>query len=423
VVLSSVVRSVLENLRPDLMLRKVNKQLLFSVTLHPQSCTPKLQQLGQTIMGAIGSVLWQGISCPVTTVLILATCWVWVKLFIQDWDPRHVTVTYTDVAQKKQYWRIFTAPLAHTSILLLLVNASLIWSIRTIETNYGSLFVLRYTAVLIISESLIACTVMYILMRTLQNSDLRQLVSSTTTLGSSGLILSWLAFQSVTFSAAPVQKYVVLFGYFNVHPALAPLVIIFLYCFILPAGYSYSNFGALISGYLLAAGLLQVLPGFFWSACFLVDVALIVAVSVLFRESGATAAPAAGELRIGDTLEVVEIGPASLTDGGLPTSSDLRDLLGFGRRSTRQNPPPQRAEDREDREATEEEILEEGEFYGSESTPLLQGSDAGGGVSGAVRDLLAAERARDGAHQLPARRSNSAFVASTVADDGISDAV
>lgn len=266
------------------------------------------------------------------------------------------------------------------------------------EANHGSLFFFRYTPVLLISETIIANAIIYILLRTVHNPDLRQMISNTSIMGGSNLVLSWLAYLSITYSSDTSRKYL-MFGFFNIHPALAPLVIIFIYCFTLPMGYSYSNFGALMSGYLLAAGVLQVLPDGFWSTCFLLDVVLIVAVSILFRESGGAAAPIPEELQPGDVLEVVEIGPARLTDGGLPTSSDLRDLMGFGRRSPVQDPThehsqPQQEHDVE-RGASEEEILEEGEFYGNESTPLLQSDDHNSTGGGSVRSLLAAERQRE----------------------------
>lgn len=276
-------------------------------------------------MGSVASVVWDGVTCPVTVLLTVAICWIWIKIFIQDWDPRHFTLSYSDLAQRKQYWRIFLSPLTHTSLPVLILNATLLWNLRVVEKQFGILFFLRYSVLLILSETILAQALMYLFMRITSNPDIRQLITNTSTMGSSGLILAWLAFLSVVVSDMNPRNFM-LFGIFNINPVVTPIVVILLYYFLLPGGYAYSNLGSLFSGYLLAGGVLQVLPGAFWSLCFLVDTALIVTVSVLFRESGAAETPAPEYVNIGDVLDVQEIGPARMI-GGFNSTNDLRDLL------------------------------------------------------------------------------------------------
>ena len=349
-------------------------------------------------MGGLISVIYEGLVNPATTLLIISICWVWVKIFMQEWDARHFTSSYADVVQRKQYWRVFLAPISHTSLPMLLLNASLLWNVRIIEHKYGFLYFLRYTVLLMTVEATMAFLLIYIFNRIIAQSVIRQIITQFNTLGSSGIILSWLAFQSVT---DPMTKNVMFFGYFNIHPALAPLVVISIYYFILPTGYAYVNLGGLLSGYLLASGVLEILPGFYWSACFLLNIIIIISTSILFRDSGAAAifipdeTDTTGSGNTGDIIEVQEIGPARM-GAGYTSTRDLRDIL---------RDSPEESESENDRHSpvlqqrgvvsvfnrnsssssdgigeTEETKLEEGEGgdnssdtgSSSEETPLLQ---------------------------------------------------
>ena len=246
-------------------------------------------------------------------------------------------------------------------------------------------------------EATMAFLLIYIFNRIIAQSVIRQIITQFNTLGSSGIILSWLAFQSVT---DPMTKNVMFFGYFNIHPALAPLVVISICYFILPTGYAYVNLGGLLSGYLLASGVLEILPGFYWSACFLLNIIIIISTSILFRDSGAAAifipdeTDTTGSGNTGDIIEVQEIGPARM-GAGYTSTRDLRDIL---------RDSPEESESENDRHSpvlqqrgvvsvfnrnssssdgigeTEESKLEEGEGgdnssdtgNSSEETPLLQ---------------------------------------------------
>jgi hypothetical protein len=241
---------------------------------------------------------------------------------------------------------------------------------------------------MLLSGSIIANTLIHLVLRVIGTPTVRQTIMNLQSMGSSGLILSWLAFQSVIYATDPSPKNVMLFGMINLHPAIAPIVVLFIYYFALPTGSEIPNMGALLSGYLLAGGALQILPDAFWSACFIVDTALLVAVSVLFRDSSATAPPAE-EVSSGDILEVVEIGPARLV-GGFSSSSDLRDIL-LGRR---RDSPVQRGEEEDEGEGdTAQNRLEQGEADGEgegegegmedEAAPLL-GAGSGGASQAAA---------------------------------------
>lgn len=319
-------------------------------------------------MGSLLSVAWQAVVCPITTSLILSIVWIWVKLFLQEWDPRHFTLSYGDCVQRKQYWRVLLAPLSHNSLPILLFNASTLWNFRHIELQYGLFFFLRYSILLCIMEGVLTSVLIHYSMKLAMGPIIRQTLSNLSTMGSSGLILAWVSFLSVTYSPADPGKYFVLFGLFNFHPTVAPIIMVAVYYMFLPHTHALSNLTGLTSGYLLAGGFLQVLPGFYWSMCFLLNVAFVVAASVIFREASAMVAVDTDN-EDEDVLEVIEMGTTPhLLGGPLPSSHDLRDLLPSTDRSNNASP-----------EVSEENRMEEGVAENDEETPLLR-SDQGRGA-------------------------------------------
>lgn len=339
-------------------------------------------------MGSLLSVTWQAVVCPVTTLLTLSIVWIWVKLFLQEWDPRHFTLSYADCVQRKQYWRVLLAPMSHNSLWVLIVNVSTLWNFRHIEHQHGVFFFLRYSILLCIMECVLTFVLIHYSMKIAMGPVVRQTLSNLSTMGSSGLILAWVSFNSVMHSSAEGGKYFVLFGLFNIHPTVAPIIMVAIYYMFLPHTHALSNLTGLTSGYLLAGGFLQVLPGFYWSLCFLFNVAIVVAASVIFRESNASAL-ADAEDENEDVLEVVEIGPLPRVLGGpLPSSHDLRDLLPSADRSTTASPENGEESRMEEGTGAEEDNDE------TESTPLLSSdrdsrASAGGGMFNRNRVLPA----------------------------------
>jgi len=338
-------------------------------------------------MGSLLSVTWQAIVCPVTTMLTLSIVWIWVKLFLQEWDPRHFSLSYADCVQRKQYWRALLAPMSHNSLWVLMVNVSTLWNFRHIEHQYGIFFFLRYSILLCITECALTFVLIHYSMKIAMGPVVRQTLSNLSTMGSSGLVLAWVSFNSVMHSSTEGGKYFVLFGLFNIHPTVAPIIMVAIYYMFLPHTHALSNLTGLTSGYLLAGGFLQFLPGFYWSLCFLFNVAVVVAASVIFRDSNASALVDAEEENE-DVLEVVEIGPLPRMLGGpLPSSHDLRDLLTSTDRSATAS--PDNGEESRMEEGTRAEDNDE-----TESTPLLNSDRdrptvAGGGMYNRNRVLPA----------------------------------
>jgi membrane associated rhomboid family serine protease len=236
-------------------------------------------------MGLISSVFWQGIISPITSLFILIISWVWVKVFLNEWDPRLFSISYTDVLLKGQYWRIIATSLCHNSIFVLLLNAITIWNLRYIEQKFGSWFFFRYSVLLLCCEPLLTFALVNLTIRyTPQSaSGARFIFANLNTLGSSGLVLAWLAFQAVTSNAdkEPTHNFQLL-GLFNFNPHIAPLIMVSVYYLCLPRTHAFSNLNNLLCGFLLGAGMLQFIPGLYWSLCFLLNLVLLI-LSSIFR--------------------------------------------------------------------------------------------------------------------------------------------
>ncbi|KAJ1406444.1 hypothetical protein B484DRAFT_423809, partial [Ochromonadaceae sp. CCMP2298] len=97
-------------------------------------------------MGAVGSVLWQAALCPATSLLLLTLVWVWTKLYLGEWDQRLFTASFTDCVQRKQFWRLLLT----------------VWNCRHVEAHHGSPYFLRYSVVLLLSESLVSFSLIYL---------------------------------------------------------------------------------------------------------------------------------------------------------------------------------------------------------------------------------------------------------------------
>ena len=185
---------------------------------------------------------------------------------------------------RRQCWRLISAPFVHQSFLHLILNATTIWSCRIVESKYGSLFYLRYSLLLIVSEALISFLIIYYVRTVARVNSQFQIASHTLTnvqsLGCSGLILGWLAFLSCIHG--PLQEgNIIILGFFNVSQWYAPLIMILVYHICLLRGNLLYNWAGLCSGYLLGLGLLRILPDFYWSMCFILDVAFIVIASIV----------------------------------------------------------------------------------------------------------------------------------------------
>jgi hypothetical protein len=153
-----------------------------------------------------------------------------------------------------------------------------------VEITYGSLFYFRYSLLLMISEALISFLLIYYI-RTIARANSQfqvasHFLSNVQSSGCSGMILGWLAFLSCV--RGPLQDgSIIILGFFNVSLWYSPLIMILAYHICLLKGNLLYNWSGLCSGYLLGLGLLRILPDFYWSMCFILDVAFIVIASIV----------------------------------------------------------------------------------------------------------------------------------------------
>jgi len=223
---------------------------------------------------------------PVTSLLLTSSAWVWAKIFLKEYDYRPFCRSYKHCIHKKQWWRVLTSPFTHQSFLHLLLNSVTIWSCRIVEKTFGSFFFLKYSLLLIISESLISFMLIYYIRKfaeTLTHPILSiqfSMMINFQSFGCSGLALGWLGFLSLYHG--PLSNYrIVLFGLLRVSLWYAPLVMIVVYYLFMFRGDLLYNWGGLLSGYLLALGVLQLFPDIYWSVCFIFDVIFIAIASIV----------------------------------------------------------------------------------------------------------------------------------------------
>lgn len=237
-------------------------------------------------MGMIYSFLMEITANPVISSFILLISWIWIKLYLEEWNIHNFSSSYLECIQKKQYWKIFLSSISHKSVFHLLLSIMVLWNCRSIETKYGSFYIFKYSMVLILSEKLLSFFLIYLTITyTFRgNMLLIQMISNSLTMGCSGLCLSWLAYQSIDFTMNIYSRMFLLFGLFSFEPYLAPLIMIFIYLIYLSKHYLFSHLSALITGYLLVSGLLLCLPNLYWSVCFFIDVSLIITSSLLLKD-------------------------------------------------------------------------------------------------------------------------------------------
>ncbi len=273
----------------------------------------------------ISAFLWEAVSCPFTTLTIILSCWIWVKFFVEEWDPRNFSISYNDVVRKKQFWRILSTQLSHTSLLHLLVNIMVIWNCRLTELNLGTLFVFRYSIVLAISESLLTCGLIKLTIAyTPFGPNIEPMLVSTNTFGCSGTLLGWVTYQSLLYSRYTVKKHLVLLGAMAFDQEVIVLVLAIVYYFCLPRPYIISELMGLVSGFMLAGGLLQVVPDLFWSCCLMLNVALLVASSLVNNQSTALLPRS-----VSDTgAELVEVHSYETADAATVAASN-RQQIGY----------------------------------------------------------------------------------------------
>mmetsp|Transcript_17095 Transcript_17095/g.16436 ORF Transcript_17095/g.16436 Transcript_17095/m.16436 type:complete len:402 (+) Transcript_17095:158-1363(+) len=244
------------------------------------------------LAGAIITVLKQIASSPIISLTISSFVAIWVKFFHSKTDPLLFSYSYDNCLNRQQWWRLFSAPCCHASFIQLIFNVIALWGMRGLETTYGSWFFLRYTLILIISEALLNITLIHAIMSYssayFNFSPAQHPLRTLPTLGSSGILLSWISFQLIS-----EKKMLEPFFFIGVIPVpwnnlLAPLFLIFVSSIIGSKTNAVTNIVSLMSGFLLGVGVLKILPDFYWSICFIFDIAVFLLLQSNLLQSALT---------------------------------------------------------------------------------------------------------------------------------------
>jgi len=253
------------------------------------------------------------VSCPVTSLVIAGILFVWSKSFLHELDLVDYATSFKGLAVKGQWWRLLTAPWFHHNPAQMMMNVFILWQCRHVEQSHGSWFVLRYTILLAFSEGFVSILILYLIamgirarnrwqqsanaaatlafpglfddeeadggwmrrqqqqVQSLSDIIISQPFGSKPKAGFSGISLAWTSFMMVTY---PIQYFYIL-GVLPVPSAFAPVIIIFCVLLVEPQHQTPSQSAGFTCGLLLALGVLQIEPNFYWTACFTVDVVLL----------------------------------------------------------------------------------------------------------------------------------------------------
>jgi hypothetical protein len=163
---------------------------------------------------------------------------------------------------------------------------------RGLERTYGSWFFLRYTLILIIAEALLNISLIHAIMSYssayFNISPAQHPLRTLPTLGSSGILLSWITFQLI--SEKEISEPFFFIGLIPIpwDTLLAPLFLIFVSSIIGSKTNAVTNIVSLASGFLLGVGVLKILPDFYWSICFIFDIAVFLLLQSNLLQSALT---------------------------------------------------------------------------------------------------------------------------------------
>lgn len=214
-----------------------------------------------TRSGIDGPIIIQAIWTPCITCIILIMVGAWVHIYTNNVDVKNLSFSLQDFLSRKQLYRVFTSPVSHSSFLHLLFNIFALWSYRNIELQFGSIFILKYTVLLVTSSRFIAVLILkyYVVNRNI--GIVGTILSNLTSLGFSGEILGWMAFQFVN------QRKIWSGGLW-----LNPLFMIILPQILHPQQNPIFNFAGLLCGFMLGLGPLKIMPNLYWTLSFIINI-------------------------------------------------------------------------------------------------------------------------------------------------------
>lgn len=217
------------------------------------------------------TVILELVGHPFSVSYIVLVAWIWVNVAVEEFDCKPFLLSYTDCVLKRQYWRLLTSPFMHKSFIHLFFNLVMLWSVRWIEDEYGSWFMFRYTLLLHFCEGLFAFLFIQYGIKVARNELFTQYLSNIQSLGCSGVVVAWLTFMSTHLRTAPI----IFLGVLPLHASYVLFPTIVLNYLLTPLTNVYANLSGLLSGYMLAAGMLTLLPTTYLTMCILGNIVIL----------------------------------------------------------------------------------------------------------------------------------------------------
>ena len=78
----------------------------------------------------VTNVIYEGLSSPTCSILILSTLYVYVKILYGELESKHYISCYKDVVSKGQWYRIITSIVIHVTFPHMLLTVFTLWQLR-----------------------------------------------------------------------------------------------------------------------------------------------------------------------------------------------------------------------------------------------------------------------------------------------------
>ncbi len=130
---------------------------------------------------------------PVTSVILCVLCYYAYHLWSNRVEVSTVSYSYDSVINKGEYWRIFTASIAHFDVWHIGFNAMGLYSLGSLEPVYGSITYAYLSLALIVITILIVIGIQYIMIYRYAREDM--LYSQA--VGYSAVLFAWMVAMSV----------------------------------------------------------------------------------------------------------------------------------------------------------------------------------------------------------------------------------
>lgn len=240
-------------------------------------------------MISIINIISDSYYCPICILWILLSLWIFIKSCYNQYDIKHLTIGYKDML-KKQYWKLYTFIFCNNTILLLIYAIVSLWSnLSVIERRHGIFYFFSYSLVLILSQVMLYMFLVHIIIKRVFSSfDLPQLHHSNNIFGSTGVILAWITYESISIELLNdnIQDTTIkpIFYFLGLIPLpwnYAPLFSLIATLILSPGINGISNICGMLSGYLFALGVLKILPNLYWTYCFGLNIIILIYISLL----------------------------------------------------------------------------------------------------------------------------------------------